>query len=84
MKKLVQWNRVIVKESHGAGLVLLERSERAHHAIHAFELNLHCSMSHINNDKYAYLDGQKAGSRFSGGRSALGLKNRRLDCRDQN
>ena len=74
VKKLVQENRIMVKESHGAGLVLLERSERAYQAMHAFEPNLHRSMSYINNDEDAYSDGQKAGSQFSGGRSALGLK----------
>jgi hypothetical protein len=79
VKKLVQENRVMVKESHGAGLVLLERSERAYQAMHVFEPNLHRSVSYINNDEDAYSDGQKAGSQFSGGRSALGSRNRRLE-----
>ena len=79
MKKLVQENRMMVKESHGAGLVLLERSERAYQAMHVFEPKLHRSVSHINNDEDAYSDGQKAGSQFSGGRSALGSRNRRLE-----
>jgi hypothetical protein len=78
VKKLTQENRVMVKESHGAGLVLLERSERAYQAMHAFEPNLRRSVSYINNDEDAYTDGQKAGSQFSGGRSSLGSKNRRL------
>ena len=69
----------MVKESHGAGLVLLERSERAFRAMHAFEPNLHRSVSYINNDEDAYTDGQKGGSQFSGGRSALGSKNRTLN-----
>ncbi len=46
VKKLVQENRVMVKESHGAGLVLLERSERAYQAMHAFEPNLQRSFSY--------------------------------------
>lgn len=79
VKKLIQENRIMVKESHGAGLVLLERSERAYQAMHVFEPNLHRSVSYINNDEDAYSDGQKAGSQFSGGRSALGSKNRRLE-----
>jgi len=79
VKKLVQENRIMVKESHGAGLVLLERSERAFQAMHAFEPNLQRSMSYINNDEDAYSAGQDAGSQFSGGRSALGSKNRRLE-----
>ena len=79
VKKLVQENRVMVKESHGAGLVLLERSERAYQAMHAFEPNLQRSVSYINNDEVAYSDGQKAGFQFSGGRSALGSRNRRLE-----
>ena len=78
VKKLTQENRVMVKESHGAGLVLLERSERAYQAMHAFEPNLRRSVSYINNDEDAFTDGQKAGSQFSGGRSSLGSKNRRL------
>jgi hypothetical protein len=79
VKKLVQENRVMVKESHGSGLVLLERSERAFQAMHAFEPNLRRSVSYINNDEDAYSDGQVASSQFSGGRSALGSKNRRLE-----
>ena len=79
VKKLVQENRIMVKESHGAGLVLLERSERAFQAMHAFEPNLHRRVSYFNNDEDAFSDGQKAGSQFSGGRSALGSKNRRLE-----
>jgi len=77
--KLVQENRVMVKESHGAGLVLLERSERAYQAIHAFEPNLPRSVSYINNDECAYTDGQIAGSKFSGGRLTLGSKHRRIE-----
>jgi hypothetical protein len=76
VKKLVQENRIMVKESHGAGLVLLERSERAFRAMHAFEPNLRRRVSYFNNDEDAFFDGQKASSQFSGGRSALGLKNR--------
>jgi hypothetical protein len=79
VKKLVQENRIMVKESHGAGLVLLERSERAYQAMHEFEPNLQRSVSYINNDEHAYIDGQKAGSQFSGGRSVLGSKNRRIE-----
>jgi hypothetical protein len=79
VKKLVQENREMVKEFHGAGLVLLERSERAHQAMNAFEPNLHRSVSYIDNDEEAFSDGQKAGAQFSGGRSALGSKNRRLE-----
>ena len=79
VKKLVQENRIMVKESHGAGLVLLERSERAYQAMHEFEPNLQRSMSYINNDEDAYSAGKSAGSQFSGGRSSLGSKNRRLD-----
>jgi hypothetical protein len=47
--------------------------------MHAFEPNLHRRVSYFNNDEDAFLDGQKAGSQFSGGRSALGSKNRRLE-----
>jgi len=72
-------NRVMVSESHGAGLVLLERSERAYQAMHAFEPNLHRSISYINNDEEAYLNGKMASSQFSGGRSTLGAKKRRLE-----
>jgi len=79
VKKLAQENRIMVKESHGAGLVLLERSERAFQVMHAFEPNLRRRVSYINNDEDAFSDGQKAGSQFSGGRSALGSKNRRLE-----
>ena len=69
----------MVKESHGAGLVLLERSERAYQAMHAYEPNLQRCVSYINNDEDAYSDGRKAGSQFSGGRSALNSKNRRIE-----
>jgi hypothetical protein len=78
VKKLVQENRIMVKESHSAGLVLLERSERAYQAMHEFEPNLRRSISYFNSDEDAYSDGLNAGSQFSGGRSSLGSKNRRL------
>jgi len=79
VRKLIHENRVMVSESHGAGLVLLERSERAYQAMHAFEPNLHRSISYINNDEEAYLNGKMASSQFSGGRSTLGAKKRRLE-----
>jgi hypothetical protein len=36
-------------------------------------------MSYVNNDEDAYSNGQKARSQLSGGHSALGSKNRRLE-----
>jgi hypothetical protein len=47
--------------------------------MHAFEPDLHRSFIYTNNDEDAHSDGQKVGSQFSDGRSALGSQNRGLE-----
>ena len=70
-RKLEREYRVIVKESPGVGLVLVERAERAR----AMMLDdvpslIHRSASYIN-DEDAYGSGRRAGSQFSTGRNGV-------------
>ena len=70
-EKLELENRVIIKESPGAGLVLLERSEKARQQMVANTPHLHASSSSYASDKEAYGAGQNAGRQFSGGRNGV-------------
>ena len=70
-RKLETEYRVIVKESPGVGLVLVERAERARAKMYGDVPSLrHRSFSYIN-DEDAYGSGKRAGSRFSTGRNGV-------------
>jgi len=70
-RKLETEYRVIVKESPGVGLVLVERAERARAKMYGDVPSLrHRSFSYIN-DEDAYGSGKRAGSRFSTDRNGV-------------
>ena len=70
-RKLETEYRVIVKESPGVGLVLVERAERARAKMYGDVPSLrHRSASYIN-DEDAYGSGKRAGSQFSSGRNGV-------------
>lgn len=70
-RKLETEYRVIVKESPGVGLVLVERAERARAKMYSDVPSLrHRSFSSINDDD-AYGSGKRAGSKFSTGRNSV-------------
>ena len=70
-RKLETEYRVIVKESPGVGLVLVERAERARAQMYGDVPSLrHRSSSYIN-DEDAYGSGRRAGSQFSTGRNGV-------------
>ncbi len=70
-RKLETEYRVIVKESPGVGLVLVERAERARAKMYGDVPSLrHRSFSYIN-DEDAYGSGKRAGSQFSTGRNGV-------------
>ena len=71
-RKLEREYRVIVKESPGVGLVLVERAERARTMMLNDVPSLrHRSASYIN-DEDAYGSGRRAGSQFTTGRNGVG------------
>ena len=70
-RKLETEYRVIVKESPGVGLVLVERAERARAKMYGDVPSLrHRSFSYVN-DEDAYGSGKRAGSQFSTGRNGI-------------
>ena len=70
-RKLEREYRVIIKESPGVGLVLVERAERARVMMLDDVPSLqHRSHSYIN-DEDAYGSGRRAGSQFSSGRNGV-------------
>jgi Protein of unknown function (DUF2786) len=74
-KKINAEHRSMVRESPGAGLVLLERSERAQHYMRSTTPHLHASRGSYVTDRDAYGAGRVAGSSFSApGRSMPGVR----------
>ena len=70
-RKLETEYRVIVKESPGVGLVLVERAERARTKMHGDVPNLRNRPFSLINDEDAYGSGKRAGSQFSTGRNSV-------------
>ena len=70
-KKLAAEKRLIVRESPGAGLVLLERTERAEREMRIAAPRLSSSTGSFVNDGDAYAAGKAAGSQFSAGRNGV-------------
>ena len=70
-KKLTAEKRLIVRESPGAGLVLLERTERAEREMRISAPRLSSSTGSFVNDGDAYAAGKAAGSQFSAGRNGV-------------
>ena len=70
-RKLETELRVIVKESPGVGLVLIERAERARAKMYGDVPSLRHRASSYVNDEDAYGSGKRAGSRFSTGRNGV-------------
>jgi len=74
-QKLRAERRGIVRDSPGAGLVLVERAERAQRIMHDSTPHLHASRSTFVSDRDAYGAGRAAGSTFSAsGRSVPGAR----------
>ena len=74
-KKISAEHRSMVRESPGAGLVLLERAERAQRHMRATTPHLHASRGSYVTDRDAYGAGRAAGSSFSAaGRSVRGVR----------
>lgn len=70
-KKLATEHRIIVRESPGAGLVLLERTKRAEQEMRISAPRLTSSTGSFVNDGDAYAAGKAAGSQFSAGRNGV-------------
>ncbi len=64
-QKLRAEHRVIVRDSPGAGLVLVERTERAQRVMRESTPHLHSSRSSFVSDRDAYGAGRAAGSTFT-------------------
>jgi hypothetical protein len=74
-QKLRTEHRTIVRDSPGAGLVLVERAERAQRIMRDSTPHLHASRSSFVSDRDAYGAGRAAGSSFSAsGRSVPGAR----------
>ena len=74
-KKLRDEHRTILRDSPGAGLVLVERGERARRMMRDSTPHLHTSRGSWVTDRDAYGAGRSAGSTFSGhGRSVRGVR----------
>jgi len=74
-QKLRAERRGIVRDSPGAGLVLVERAERAQRIMRDSTPHLHSSRSSFVSDRDAYGAGRAAGSTFSAsGRSVPGAR----------
>jgi len=74
-RKLEREYRVIVKESPGAGLVMVEQTERARAKMHSDVPNLRFRAASFVNDEDAYGSGRRAGSQFSSGRNGVNGQN---------
>jgi len=74
-RKLEREYRVIVKESPGAGLVMVEQTERARAKMHSDVPNLRSRPASFINDEDAYGSGRRAGSQFSSGRNGVNGQN---------
>jgi hypothetical protein len=70
-RKLERECRVIIKESPGVGLVLVERAERARTKMLDDIPNLRYSSYSYINDEDAYGSGRRAGSQFTTGRNSV-------------
>lgn len=74
-RKLRAEHRTILRESPGAGLVLVERTERAQRIMRESTPHLHTSRGSWVSDRDAYGAGRHAGSSFSTpGRSVRGVR----------
>ena len=74
-QKLRTEHRTIVRDSPGAGLVLVERAERAQRIMRDSAPHLHASRGSFVSDRDAYGAGRAAGSTFSAsGRSMPGTR----------
>lgn len=74
-RKLRAEHRTIVRESPGAGLVLVERTERAQRIMRESTPHLHASRGSWASDRDAYGAGRTVGSTFSApGRSVGGIR----------
>lgn len=73
-KKIASENRGVIRESRGAGLVLLERAERAQRHMRSMTPHLHASRGSYVSDRDAYGAGRAAGSTFSPGRGVRGMR----------
>jgi len=74
-RKLRAEHRTIVRESPGAGLVLVERTERAQRIMRESTPHLHTGRGTWVSDRDAYGAGREAGSSFSTpGRSVRGIR----------
>jgi hypothetical protein len=74
-QKLRTEHRTIVRDSPGAGLVLVERAERAQRIMRDSTPHLHASRGSFVSDRDAYGAGRAAGSTFSAsGRSMPGTR----------
>jgi hypothetical protein len=74
-QKLRSEHRTIVRDSPGAGLVLVERAERAQRIMRDSTPHLHASRGSFVSDRDAYGAGRAAGSTFSAsGRSMPGTR----------
>lgn len=74
-RKLRDEQRTIVRDSPGAGLVLVERTERAQRVMRDSTPHLHTGRGSWVNDRDAYGAGRAAGSNFSTpGRSVRGIR----------
>ncbi len=71
-QKLRAEHRTIVRDSPGAGLVLVERTERAQHVMRESTPHLHASRGSWVSDRDAYGAGRVAGSTFSTPGRAMG------------
>jgi hypothetical protein len=77
-RKLESEHRKIVKETPGAGLVLVERAERARRTMTDTAPHLRTNTSRYSNDRQAYGAGQNAGTQFTAGRNAVGSNQRAI------
>lgn len=77
-KKLTKEMTSIIVETPGAGLVLLEKKERAIFAMRTVTPGLSAGRGSYVTDRDAYIAGQQAGSRFSTGSHAMGGQQRAL------
>jgi hypothetical protein len=77
-KKLVRENTAIISETPGAGLVLMEKKERARNVMRSTTPGLSAGRGSYVTDRDAYGAGHQAGSSFSTGSHAMGGRRRAL------
>jgi hypothetical protein len=77
-KKLAKEMTSIIVETPGAGLVLLEKKERATFTMRSVTPRLSAGRGSYVTDRDAYTAGREAGSRFSTGSHAMGGQQRAL------